>query len=156
MSETGPFATRTDMRYSAGPDLPMAAFAGVRSRRVLAFWLDFILVSVLVTFLWIGLFVVTLGLSALLLPPLFPFVAFFYNGLTVSGRRMATPGMRTMDLEIRMLDGAPVPFLVAAVHAVLLYLSWMFPPIFLVSLLTDDKRCLHDMLAGVIVVRRPA
>ena len=26
---------------------------------------------------------------------------------------------------------------------------------FLVSLLTDDKRCLHDILAGVIVMRRP-
>jgi uncharacterized RDD family membrane protein YckC len=30
----------------------------------------------------------------------------------------------------------------------------MFPPIFLLSLLADDKRCLHDMLAGVIVLRR--
>jgi uncharacterized RDD family membrane protein YckC len=27
--------------------------------------------------------------------------------------------------------------------------------VFLVSLLSNDKRCLHDILAGVIVTRRP-
>jgi len=47
-----------------------------------------------------------------------------------------------------------VPFLNAAVHAVLFYVSTMFPPVFLVSLLNANKRCLHDMLAGVIVTRR--
>ena len=67
---------------------------------------------------------------------------------------MATPGMQLMDLEIRRTDGTRVPFLYAAVHAVLFYLSWMFPPILLVSLLAEDKRCLHDMLAGVVVTRR--
>jgi uncharacterized RDD family membrane protein YckC len=30
----------------------------------------------------------------------------------------------------------------------------MLPPIFLVTLVDGEKRCLHDMLAGVIVVRR--
>jgi len=53
------------------------------------------------------------------------------------------------------MDGSRVSFLNAAVHAVLFYVSWMFPPVFLVSLLSNDKRCLHDILAGVIVTRRP-
>ena len=104
--------------------------------------------------LWLALAVLTFGLSLLILPPLFPAVAFFYNGLTVSGYRMATPGMRAMDLEMRLTDGTRVPFLNAAVHAVLFYVSTMFPPIFLVSLVSANKRCLHDMLAGVIVIRR--
>ncbi len=134
--------------------LPAEAFAGVRTRRIVALLLDLILVSILSCVLWIGLTVLTLGLSLLILPPLFPLVAFFYNGLTVSGWRMATPGMRAMDLEMRLTDGAPVPFLNAAVHAVLFYVSTMFPPIFLVSLLSANKRCLHDMLADVIVIRR--
>jgi uncharacterized RDD family membrane protein YckC len=86
---------------------------------------------------------------------LFPLIAFFYNGLSVSSAQMGTPGMRLMDLEMRMTNGSRVPFLNAAVHAVLFYFSWMFPPILLVSLLADDKRCLHDMLAGVIITRRP-
>jgi uncharacterized RDD family membrane protein YckC len=47
-----------------------------------------------------------------------------------------------------------VPFLNAAAHAVLFYISTMFPPVFLASLVSANKRCLHDMIAGVIVVRR--
>jgi uncharacterized RDD family membrane protein YckC len=131
------------------------ALAGVRTRRVLAVCVDFVLVSVLVAALWIVSIVLTFGLALFFLPPLFPFVAFFYNGLTVSGRNMATPGMRALDLEMRMSDsGARVPFINAAVQAVLFYVSWCFPPVFLVSLVAAEKRCLHDIIAGVVIVRR--
>ncbi|MGJ0506365.1 MAG: RDD family protein [Methylocystis sp.] len=136
------------------PYIPAAALDGVRTRRIMAVGLDFILVSILAAALFFALFILSFGMSALLLPPLFPLVAFFYNGLTVSGWRMATPGMAFMDLEMRTMQGAPVPFLQAAVHAVLFYVTWMFPPLFLVSFVTSDKRCLHDMLADVIVLRR--
>jgi uncharacterized RDD family membrane protein YckC len=63
--------------------------------------------------------------------------------------------MRAMDLEVRMTSGAPVPFLNAAAHAVLFYISWTFAPILLISLMSPEKRCLHDMLAGLVVTRRP-
>jgi uncharacterized RDD family membrane protein YckC len=139
--------------YPLAP-LPASALQSVRRRRIAALFLDLILVSILSVAIFVVLGLLTLGIAWLILPPLFPFVAFFYNGLTISGRGMATPGMKAMDLEMRLVDGAPTPFLHAAVHAVLFYLSWMFPPIFLLSLLSDDKRCLHDMLAGVIVLRR--
>jgi uncharacterized RDD family membrane protein YckC len=146
-------ATAQTAVYPLAP-LPASALQGVRRRRIVALLVDLILVSFLSVGLFVLLGLVTLGLAWLILPPLFPFVAFFYNGLTISGRGMATPGMKAMDLEMRLVDGAPTPFLNAAVHALLFYLSWMFPPIFLLSLLADDKRCLHDMLAGVIVLRR--
>lgn len=138
----------------AEPSLPAPALAGVRTRRVVALLFDLVAVAVLSVFLWIALAFLTFGLSLVVLPPLFPMVAFFYNGLTVSGYAMATPGMRAMDLEMRLTSGARVPFLNAAVHAVLFYVSTMFLPVFLVSLLSANKRCLHDMLAGVIVARR--
>jgi uncharacterized RDD family membrane protein YckC len=131
------------------------ALAGVRTRRMLAVCFDLILVSILVALLWIVSIILTLGFALFFLPPLFPIVAFFYNGLSVSGPKMATPGMRAMDLEMRMHDtGARVPFVNAAVHAVLFYVSWFFPPIFLVSLADAEKRCLHDIIAGVVIVRR--
>jgi uncharacterized RDD family membrane protein YckC len=141
--------------YFLETPLPPEALAGVRTRRALALGLDFIIVSILCFVIWFGLLILTFGLSLFFVPPLFPLVAFFYNGLTVSGWRMATPGMSALDLEMRCANGSRVPFLNAAVHAVLFYLSWMFPPVFLVSLLSNDKRCLHDILAGVIVTRRP-
>ena len=142
--------------YAATPNVMRAdALAGVRTRRILAVCIDLVLVSLLVAALWIISIVLTFGLALFFLPPLYPFVAFFYNGLTVSGPRMATPGMRAMDLEMRMLDsGARVPFINAAAHALFFYLSWMLPPVFLVTLVDQEKRCLHDMLAGVVVVRR--
>ena len=139
----------------ASPNLPAAAYAGVRSRRMMAFSFDFVLVSFVAGLLSIVLFVVTLGLSLVLLPSLWPFVAFFYNGMSFSGRHMATPGMRLFDLQARAVDGAPPSFIAAAVHGVLLYCSWLFPPVFLASLVVPDKRCLHDIVAGLIVVRRP-
>lgn len=156
MTDFGSYQRTDAVSLFAGPNLPAVAFAGVRTRRVLGFCLDFVLVSVLAMLLFSALFVVTFGLAAFILPPLWPFVAFFYNGFTVSGRRMATPGMRLFDLEMRAVDGTPVSFLAAGIHAALLYASWLFPPVFLTSLVTPDKRCLHDIFAGVIVVRRPA
>lgn len=143
------------METFAAPQLPAAAFAGVRSRRILAFTFDFVVVSVLATLLGIFLFFATFGLSLFFHLALWPLVAFFYNGLSVSGRRMATPGMRLFDLQLRTLDGDRPSFLAAAAHGVLLYLSWIFPAVFLVSLFTPDKRCLHDLFAGLIAVRRP-
>lgn len=140
----------------AAPYIPPQALEGVRTRRIFAVCLDFILVAGLSAALFVALFVLSAGMSAFLLPPLFPIVAFFYNGLSVSGWRMATPGMAFMDLEMRTMQGEPVPFLQAAVHAVLFYVTWLLPPLFLVSLVARDKRCLHDMLADVIVLRRSA
>jgi uncharacterized RDD family membrane protein YckC len=142
---------------AAVPTQPLRAdaLASVRSRRILAVCFDLVLVSVLVALIWIVSIVLTLGLALLFLPPLYPIVAFLYNGLSVSGSKMATPGMRAMDLEMRMHDtGARVPFVNAAVQAVLFYVSWCFPPIFLVSLVDPEKRCLHDIIAGVVIVRR--
>ena len=143
--------------YAAPPALLLRsdAFASVRTRRTVAVCLDFVLVSILVALFWIASVILTLGLALFFLPPLYPIVAFFYNGLTVSGARMATPGMRAMDLEMRLHEsGQRVPFVNAAAQAVLFYLSWFFPPVFLVSLVDSEKRCLHDILAGVVIVRR--
>jgi uncharacterized RDD family membrane protein YckC len=140
---------------TAGQPLRADALAGVRTRRIVAVCLDLILVSLIVAIVWVTAIVLTLGLALFFLPPLFPIIAFFYNGLTVSGWRMATPGMRAMDLEMRLNDsGQRVPFVNAAVHAVLFYVSWFFPPIFLVSLVDAEKRCLHDILASVVILRR--
>ncbi|HLW92832.1 MAG TPA: RDD family protein [Roseiarcus sp.] len=137
------------------PALQADSFVGVRTRRVIAICLDLIVVSVVATLLWLALLILTFGLSLLFLPPIFPLVAFFYNGLTVSGWRLATPGMRAMDLEMRMYDtGAPVPFINAAAQALFFYVSWCLPIVFLVTLVDREKRFLHDILAGVVVIRR--
>lgn len=140
-------------------DLPVRALEGVRTRRTLAILFDLILITIIVGVAFVILLVLgvlTFGLTWLAIPFLYPAVALFYNGLTISGPNMATPGMAMMDLEMRLTDGHRVPFIYAAVHAVLFYLSWtiLTPLILLVSLVARNKRCLHDMLAGVVVTRR--
>ncbi|GAC1339944.1 MAG: RDD family protein [Beijerinckiaceae bacterium] len=157
MSETQGYARPFPQpAYSLPPVLPHEALAGVRTRRILALCLDFVVVGILAAAIWLALLIMTFGLTLFFLPPIFPFVAFFYNGFSVSGRKMGTPGMRMMDLQMQLAgSGGRVPFIVAAIHAVLFYFSWMFPPIFLVSIVTHDKRCLHDIFSGVIVLRRP-
>jgi hypothetical protein len=61
----------------APPQLPAAALAGVRTRRIAALFFDLIFVSILSFSLWFALAVLTFGLSLFILPPLFPVVAFF-------------------------------------------------------------------------------
>jgi len=131
------------------------ALAGVRTRRVLAFCVDVLVVSLLTLAVWFVLGLLTLGVAWFFLPPLFPLVAFLYNGFSISGRNMGTVGMRMCDLEVRMAeDGSRAPFINAAAHALLYYVSWFFPPVFIVTLFDAEKRYLHDILAQLVFVRR--
>jgi uncharacterized RDD family membrane protein YckC len=151
--------TQRSQPMTGGFAVPIARFnlESVRRRRVLALGIDLVLVSVLAFSIWLVLAIGTLGMALIVLPPLYPATAFFYNGLTVSGRYMGTWGQRLLDLEVRMYDsGTRPPFLNAAAHGVLLYFTAPIAPILLISLIARDKRCLHDMLAGVVVVRRQA
>jgi uncharacterized RDD family membrane protein YckC len=148
--------------YGTAAGIPPALLEGVRTRRIFALVFDLIFLTLLVTAIFVLLSVLgllTFGVTWLLIPLLFtgvPIIALFYNGVSVSGWRMSTPGMRLMDLEMRTMAGTRVPFLIAAAHALFLYLSVYFltPFILLVSLFTNEKRCLHDLLAGVVVTRR--
>lgn len=140
----------------AEPVFDPLALAGVRRQRIFALLIDLCVVGTLSALIWVTLFILTLGLSWFILPPLFPLVAFFYNGLMISSAGMGTVGMRAMGLEMRMRDnGGRTPFVNAAVQVLLYYLSWGFPLIFLVTLVDSEKRFLHDILAGVVIVRRP-
>ncbi len=146
--------------YTNSSSLRLTAdhFAGVRSRRIFAVCFDLCVVGFFAALAYFVLFlagIVTLGLAWLLFPFVVPAVGLLYNGFTISGPSRATWGMNLMDLEVRQIqDGSTVSFLLAALHAVLFYASWTFPFVFLISLVAQDKRCLHDMLSGVIVMRR--
>lgn len=140
--------------------------AGVRTRRVLAACVDIVLLSLVC---WVLLpialtlaaipfgmlfFAGSVALSWVVLPSFYPMLAFFYNGYAELSRLMGTPGMRMMGLEVRHVGGGRAPFLNAAFHGVLFYLSWMLPIVFFMSFVSPDKSCLHDLLAQVRVIRR--
>jgi uncharacterized RDD family membrane protein YckC len=133
--------------------------SGVLVSRIVAFLFDFLAIGLLVWFYgFLAAFFgfLTLGLTWLVFPVLVPLVALLYNGFTMSGPRAATWGMRIAGVEVRNIDGSRVSFLTAAGHAVLFYLSCYFltPMILLIGLFRSDRRMAHDLLTGIILIRK--
>ena len=132
-------------------------FEGVRTRRIFAFFIDVIAILLLTFAAGILVFVLgifTLGLAWIFYAFLGQAVALIYVAMTLGGARAATPGMRAMGLEMRLWYGArPYPLL-AAMHALLFWFSIAFltPLVLLVSLFSDRKRLLHDILLGTLVI----
>ena len=136
-------------------------YYGVRTRRIFAFLIDALVIAVLtlgaaVVVFFLGIF--TLGLGWLLYPILWPAMALVYCAFTLGGPNSATPGMRTQGLEARFLDGSRFNPGIAAIHSVLFYASvaLLTPLVLLVSLFTDRKRLLHDLLLGSVIVNTRA
>ncbi len=150
--------------HAYDPDTMPELFEGVLPRRVVAFFIDFVIVAVPVVMAAMFIIVfgfVTLGLGWMLfwlLGPAAVIWALIYYGVTFGSPASATIGMRVMDLEMRTWYGAPAYALLGAVHAVAYWVmvSALTPFILLVALLNRRRRTLHDMLVGTIVINAPA
>jgi len=134
------------------------AYDGVRTRRIFAFLLDYLIIGLLcVPFaILIGVLgVVTLGLGWALYGVLGPMVALIYVWSTLGGDKQATVGMRMMGIRLDRLDGRPVDGLLAVVHTVLFWAgNVLLTPLVLVApLFIDRKRTVHDLLLGTVVTR---
>ena len=146
-----------DDRHDTALDNP-ALYDGVRTKRVLAFILDYAIVMLLTlpaAILVLILGIATLGLGWLLFGILVPLVALTYVWTTMGGRKQATLGMRAMGIRLERLDGGPVDGMLAVVHSVAF---WAFnavltPLILLTTLFLDYKQTLHDRLLGTVVIR---
>jgi uncharacterized RDD family membrane protein YckC len=167
--DTGSGGTGSGWRNDGGPNLQPHAFdpylqpelfRGVLTRRVIAFIIDLIVLSVpiILAVLFIAVFgVVTLGLGwalFFLVSPASVIWAVVYYGATLGGPQSATIGMRVMDLELRTWYGAPGYFLLGAMHAVLFWISIsvLSPFVLLIGLFNGRRRLLHDMLLGTVVI----
>ena len=133
-------------------------FGGVIGKRIIAFIVDALVIALLTVVVYVAiavLGVLTLGLAWLLFGLAFPAIGLGYNALTIGGPNSATIGQRMMGLEVRTWFGGKVLPLVAAFHALLFWFSLViFCPIRLWALFDPQKRCLHDILAGVVVINR--
>jgi len=144
---------------AANPEL----FDGVLARRFVAFVIDLFIIGVplVAASLFIFMFgLVTFGLGwALywLLSPGAVIWALFYYGITLGSPASATIGMRAMDIEMRTWYGAPVYFVLGAVHAIVYWVSvsMLTPFILVVGFFNSRRRLLHDMLVGTVLVNKP-
>jgi uncharacterized RDD family membrane protein YckC len=139
-------------------------FEGVPARRVVAFFIDLIIIAVPVVcasvfILLFGFFTFGLGWMLFwLLSPGALIWALLYYGFTFGSPSSATIGMRVMDLQMRTWYGEPCYFVLGAVHAVVFYLtvSTLTPLILLVGLANDRRRLLHDLVLGTVVINSDA
>ena len=146
--------------HAFDPLLQPELFRGVLTRRVFAFLIDLVLLSipVILAVIFIAVFgLVTLGLGWVLfwlVSPASVIWALIYYGTTLGGPHSATIGMRMMDLQMRTWYGAPSYFVLGAMHAVAFWLSVSFltPLILLVGLFNGRRRLLHDIVLGTVVI----
>lgn len=132
---------------------------GVLASRFFAYFVDVVVIFML-TFLlgWLIAFlgIVTFGIAWLLFP-LLAGTGVIYSAITVGGEAQATIGMRWLGLRVVGQNGARVDWLIAAVHAVFFYIAIGTFILFVLDILTglvrSDRRLLHDVLAGLTVVR---
>ncbi len=132
---------------------------GVMTRRVFAWLLDIIVVSVLLVTLKIILIafgIATLGLGLPLLG-LLPLVPFLYTAGFVAARS-ATPGQQAMGLVVRSDDDLLPPTGVQSLIWTLGLFVTIAAGVFwvLIALVTVRHRTLHDLAAGVVIARARA
>src|SRR5512141_3220874 len=146
--------------HAFDPQLQPELFRGVLTRRVFAFLIDLVVISVpvILGYLFIAVFgLITLGLGWALFWLAWPATviwAVVYYGATLGGPYSATLGMRVMDLELRTWYGAPGYFVLGAMHAVLFWLSIsiLSPFVVLVGLFNGRRRLLHDIVLGTVII----
>jgi uncharacterized RDD family membrane protein YckC len=135
-------------------------FRGVLTRRVFAFLIDLVVLSipVILAVIFIAVFgVITLGLGWVLfwlVSPASVIWALIYYGASLGGPHSATLGMRMMDLQMRTWYGAPGYFVLGAMHAVAFWVSVSFltPLVLLVGLFNGRRRLLHDIVLGTVII----
>jgi uncharacterized RDD family membrane protein YckC len=148
---------------AAPPAGSLAETDGVLGRRFFAYLIDILVIFGLIALLAIAIFLFgivtfTLGwwLYGLLFPPV---VAIIYNAVTIGGPAQSTVGMRMMGLRVADAgSGGPVDKVTAAVHALLFYLAagtfvLLAIDVF-IGMMRPDRRLGHDLLTGVMLVRR--
>jgi uncharacterized RDD family membrane protein YckC len=146
--------------HAFDPMLEPELFRGVLMRRVFAFLIDIVVLSVpiILGYVFIALFgLITLGLGWALFWLAWPasvIWAIVYYGASLGGPHSATLGMRVMDLELRTWYGAPGYFVLGAMHAVLFWISisLLSPLVLLVGLFNNRRRLLHDFVLGTVIV----
>ncbi len=137
---------------------------GVLRRRFVAYLVDLTVIFTLTLLfgLLIGVAgVITFGLGWMLYAVLVPGTAILYSAVTVGGSRRSTFGMRIAGLAVHDAEtGGPVGLLVAGAHALLFYVAASTFLLLLadvaIGLVRADRRLGHDLLAALVVLRRPA
>lgn len=137
--------------------IALPSTTGVLTRRVVAYVFDLIFIALFGGLLFWAVAFVNLFTFGLL-HGLFAFVALapmLYATLTIAGRHGATWGMRMMAIGYRDENGLLPSLGQAFAVSFLFYFTFWATGglILIVALLSSRHRTLHDILAGLVMVR---
>ena len=129
-------------------------YEGVALRRTFAFFVDMILIGIVLVLAFIPLGVIT----ALLAIPATVLVSVAYDALTIGGFASATPGMRLFGLKVITWSGGKPDNLQAFLMSIVFWAihgltGWLAAA---VVFLNPRWRAAHDFVAATVIVRADA
>ncbi|MEM8789041.1 MAG: RDD family protein [Pseudomonadota bacterium] len=140
------------------PEFDRQFYEGVPGKRLAAWIVDFLAITVLALIASLALGVVTLGVGFMFLPGIFFLTTFAYRTLTIA-QASATPGMRLMGIELRQSNGDRLTPVLAAFHTgIFMFLmatlvGWIATAI--AMLVTRYNQGLPDLILGTTAINRP-
>ncbi|WP_419796831.1 MAG: RDD family protein [Terasakiella sp.] len=149
----------TANRKAEGPD-PIERpeyYEGISVKRIIAYVIDFIICASLGLVGAVVASIAGIMTFGLLFGPLMAILALIpilYHTFLIASPHSATYGMRFVGIRVYRLDGGQPELLQAFIQTAVFFFT--APPtsflILIVSLFNTKRRCLHDMLAGTLVL----
>lgn len=133
-------------------------FEGVLPRRICAALLDFLIVMIISSLLWLTNCVATVGTLGLLSLPAFVFAPVIIHLLMctylLGGSQGASFGMRACGIRIVNIEGRPIDHVQAFLTTAMFFATVsIFFPILAVGFFTQRSRLLHDIVVGTVILR---
>lgn len=133
-------------------------YENVPVKRLIAFVIDFFIITALALIVVLGFAVVTFGIALMLTLPIAFWTAIAYR-VAMLTTKSATLGMMVMGIEFRTANGARFDLFHATIHS--LVFSFLFPTIIapiisaVMMVTTPYGRSIQDMLLGSAAINRP-
>lgn len=135
------------------PDYEAELYQDVPSKRLIAWVIDVVLISMIVAVM----VVLSIGIALIFLPFLYFCTSFVYRWLTIAAGS-ATPGMRLMAIELRTREGQRFDATEALLHTAGYAISVVTVPLQLISIVmmltTPRRQGLTDTIMGTAAINR--
>ena len=141
------------------PESAPELFEGVLPRRVVAYIIDLVIMgflTLITTVVGLVAGFLTFGLAWFALVFIIPVVIAGYYAATLGSPRRATVGMEIMDIVLTPARGQPLNGWAAFLLALLFWVTWWvsWPVSLAFALLTPRQQMVHDLILGVLMLRR--
>lgn len=153
------FSTIGPMDGLPDPERDRQFYDGVPSRRLVAWFIDLVVILIIGVPLAVMFGLLTLGFGFVLFPLLVAGVGFVYRTITIA-RESSTWGMRFVGIELRRGDGTRFDFLTALLHTALYTFAFGIILLQVASCLamvgTRYGQGIPDLILGTTAINRPA